>query len=156
MPPSGSFCMGGSASRRADPRARFDPHWCCDIQDTAWASALLVVYAVGAAIPMLAIAYGGQAVTGRSSQHRANLTEAAAGVWRRRHRLRGRLLLSIRHGRRSTSSIKTEKSCSSTTAKASTSRWTAPSRGCSTPPADQSRQLRRTIVTVSMISSASS
>src|ERR1700716_1761767 len=33
--------------------------------DTAWASALLVVYAVGAAIPMLAIAYGGQAVTTR-------------------------------------------------------------------------------------------
>jgi cytochrome c biogenesis protein CcdA len=34
-------------------------------RDTAWASALLVVYAVGAAIPMLAIAYGGQAVTTR-------------------------------------------------------------------------------------------
>jgi cytochrome c biogenesis protein CcdA len=34
-------------------------------KDTAWASALLVVYAVGAAIPMLAIAYGGQAVTTR-------------------------------------------------------------------------------------------
>jgi len=34
-------------------------------QDTAWASALLVVYAIGAAIPMLAIAYGGQAVTTR-------------------------------------------------------------------------------------------
>ena len=33
--------------------------------DTAWASALLVVYAIGAAIPMLAIAYGGQAVTTR-------------------------------------------------------------------------------------------
>jgi cytochrome c-type biogenesis protein len=33
--------------------------------DTAWASALLVVYAMGAAIPMLAIAYGGQAVTTR-------------------------------------------------------------------------------------------
>ena len=32
-------------------------------QDTAWASALLVTYAVGAAIPMLAVAYGGQAVT---------------------------------------------------------------------------------------------
>jgi cytochrome c biogenesis protein CcdA len=33
--------------------------------DTAWASVLLVVYAIGAAIPMLAIAYGGQAVTTR-------------------------------------------------------------------------------------------
>jgi cytochrome c-type biogenesis protein len=33
--------------------------------DTAWASTLLVVYAIGAAIPMLAIAYGGQAVTTR-------------------------------------------------------------------------------------------
>jgi cytochrome c-type biogenesis protein len=32
-------------------------------RDTAWASTLLVVYAIGAAIPMLAIAYGGQAVT---------------------------------------------------------------------------------------------
>jgi cytochrome c-type biogenesis protein len=34
-------------------------------KDTVWASALLVVYAMGAAIPMLAIAYGGQAVTTR-------------------------------------------------------------------------------------------
>ena len=34
-------------------------------RDTGWASALLVVYAIGAAIPMLAIAYGGQAVTTR-------------------------------------------------------------------------------------------
>src|ERR1700676_1175891 len=34
-------------------------------KDTAWASTQLVVYAVGAAIPMLAIAYGGQAVTTR-------------------------------------------------------------------------------------------
>jgi len=34
-------------------------------KDTGWASALLVVYAIGAAIPMLAIAYGGQAVTTR-------------------------------------------------------------------------------------------
>jgi cytochrome c biogenesis protein CcdA len=33
--------------------------------DTAWASLLLVVYAIGAALPMLAIAYGGQAVTTR-------------------------------------------------------------------------------------------
>jgi cytochrome c-type biogenesis protein len=32
-------------------------------RDIAWASALLIVYAIGAAIPMLAIAYGGQAVT---------------------------------------------------------------------------------------------
>jgi cytochrome c-type biogenesis protein len=34
-------------------------------KDTAWASTLLVTYAIGAAIPMLAIAYGGQAVTTR-------------------------------------------------------------------------------------------
>ena len=34
-------------------------------KDAAWASTLLVVYAIGAAIPMLAIAYGGQAVTTR-------------------------------------------------------------------------------------------
>src|ERR1700736_5482546 len=34
-------------------------------KDAAWASTLLVVYATGAAIPMLAIAYGGQAVTTR-------------------------------------------------------------------------------------------
>jgi cytochrome c-type biogenesis protein len=34
-------------------------------KDTAWASTQLVVYAIGAAIPMLAIAYGGQTVTTR-------------------------------------------------------------------------------------------
>jgi cytochrome c-type biogenesis protein len=34
-------------------------------KDTAWASLLLVAYAIGAAIPMLVIAYGGQAVTMR-------------------------------------------------------------------------------------------
>ncbi|WP_050626806.1 cytochrome c biogenesis CcdA family protein [Bradyrhizobium viridifuturi] len=34
-------------------------------KDTAWASLQLITYAVGAAIPMLAIAYGGQAVTTR-------------------------------------------------------------------------------------------
>jgi cytochrome c biogenesis protein CcdA len=34
-------------------------------KDTAWASLLLVAYAIGAALPMLAIAYGGQAVTTR-------------------------------------------------------------------------------------------
>ncbi len=34
-------------------------------KDTAWASVLLVAYAIGAAIPMLAIAYGGQAATTR-------------------------------------------------------------------------------------------
>jgi cytochrome c-type biogenesis protein len=34
-------------------------------KDTAWASLLLIVYAIGAALPMLAIAYGGQAVTSR-------------------------------------------------------------------------------------------
>jgi cytochrome c biogenesis protein CcdA len=36
-------------------------------KDTTWASLLLVVYAVGAGLPMLAIAYGGQAVTTRIS-----------------------------------------------------------------------------------------
>jgi cytochrome c-type biogenesis protein len=34
-------------------------------KDTAWASLLLVVHAIGAAVPMLAIAHGGQAVTTR-------------------------------------------------------------------------------------------
>jgi cytochrome c-type biogenesis protein len=34
-------------------------------KDAAWASLQLVVYAIGAAIPMLAIAYGGQAITTR-------------------------------------------------------------------------------------------
>jgi len=34
-------------------------------RDTAWASLLLVVYAVGAALPMLLIAHGGQAITSR-------------------------------------------------------------------------------------------
>ena len=34
-------------------------------KDTAWASLQLVTYAIGVAIPMLAIAYGGQAVTTR-------------------------------------------------------------------------------------------
>ena len=34
-------------------------------KDLATSSALLVIYALGAAIPMLAIAYGGQAVTTR-------------------------------------------------------------------------------------------
>ena len=34
-------------------------------RDIAWASLLLVTYAIGAALPMLAIAYGGQAVTTR-------------------------------------------------------------------------------------------
>jgi cytochrome c-type biogenesis protein len=34
-------------------------------KDIAWASVLLVVYAIGAALPMLAIAYGGQAATTR-------------------------------------------------------------------------------------------
>lgn len=34
-------------------------------KDTAWASILLIAYAIGAAIPMLAIAYGGQAATTR-------------------------------------------------------------------------------------------
>jgi cytochrome c-type biogenesis protein len=34
-------------------------------KETAWASVLLFVYAVGAAIPMLAVAYGGQTVSTR-------------------------------------------------------------------------------------------
>jgi cytochrome c biogenesis protein CcdA len=34
-------------------------------KDTAWASLLLVVYAIGAALPMLLIAHGGQAITTR-------------------------------------------------------------------------------------------
>jgi cytochrome c biogenesis protein CcdA len=34
-------------------------------RDIAWASLLLVTYAIGAALPMLGIAYGGQAVTTR-------------------------------------------------------------------------------------------
>jgi len=34
-------------------------------RDLAWASLLLVTYAIGAALPMLGIAYGGQAVTTR-------------------------------------------------------------------------------------------
>jgi len=34
-------------------------------RDTTWASLLLVTYALGAALPMLGIAYGGQAVTTR-------------------------------------------------------------------------------------------
>jgi cytochrome c-type biogenesis protein len=34
-------------------------------KDTAWAGTLLVVYAIGAAVPMFLIAYGGQAVTSR-------------------------------------------------------------------------------------------
>jgi len=34
-------------------------------RDTGWASLLLVTYAIGAALPMLGIAYGGQAVTTR-------------------------------------------------------------------------------------------
>lgn len=34
-------------------------------QDIRWASLLLVAYTIGASIPMLAIAYGGQTITGR-------------------------------------------------------------------------------------------
>ena len=34
-------------------------------RDTAWAGTLLVVYAIGAAVPMFLIAYGGQAATSR-------------------------------------------------------------------------------------------
>jgi len=34
-------------------------------KDGTWGSTLMIAYAIGAAIPMLAIAYGGQAVTAR-------------------------------------------------------------------------------------------
>jgi cytochrome c biogenesis protein CcdA len=34
-------------------------------KDNAWAAILLITYAIGAALPMLAIAYGGQTVTTR-------------------------------------------------------------------------------------------
>ena len=69
-------------------------------KDTASASALLVVYAIGAAIPMLAIAYGGQAGHHACPQHRPDFPTVAAGVRRRRHRLRAALLLPVRHADR--------------------------------------------------------
>ncbi len=34
-------------------------------KDIAWSSLLLIAYTIGAAVPMLLIAYGGQAVTAR-------------------------------------------------------------------------------------------
>ena len=51
-------------------------------KDTAWASLLLVVYAIGAALPMLAIAYGGQAITTRvrSVSHIAPRLQQGFGV----------------------------------------------------------------------------
>ena len=51
-------------------------------KDTAWASLLLVVYAIGAALPMLAIAYGGQAITTRvrSVAHIAPRLQQGFGV----------------------------------------------------------------------------
>ena len=48
-------------------------------RDTAWASLLLVAYAIGAALPMLGIAYGGQAVTTHVrgvARHAARLQQA--------------------------------------------------------------------------------
>jgi cytochrome c-type biogenesis protein len=48
-------------------------------KDTAWASLQLVAYAIGAALPMLAIAYGGQAATTRVrsiARHSASLQRA--------------------------------------------------------------------------------
>ena len=48
-------------------------------RDTAWASLLLVAYAIGAALPMLAIGYGGQAVTTRVrgvARHTARVQQA--------------------------------------------------------------------------------
>jgi len=66
-------------------------------KDTAWASLLLVVYAIGAALPMLAIAYGGQAVTTRVRHVARIAPKLQARLWHRRDRLRGRVLLPIRH-----------------------------------------------------------
>jgi hypothetical protein len=65
MPPSGRSVSGGSASRLAGPALGSILTVVATSRDTALASTLLVVYAVGAAIPMLAIAHGGQAVTSR-------------------------------------------------------------------------------------------
>src|SRR6185312_3433736 len=62
-----------------------------------WAALLLIVYAVGAAMPMLAIAYGGQFVTTRVRGHRPCLALSAAGLWRGDHCLRGSNVSAIRH-----------------------------------------------------------
>jgi hypothetical protein len=69
-------------------------------KDTAWASLLLVIYAIGAAIPMLIIAYGGQAITTRVRSLRPHRAKTAARLRRDRDRLRCCNLLSIRHARR--------------------------------------------------------
>ncbi len=69
-------------------------------KDTAWASTLLVVYAIGAATPD-----AGDRLwrTGRHhprSQHRANFAAAAAGIRRDRDRFAILVLLPIRHADR--------------------------------------------------------
>jgi cytochrome c biogenesis protein CcdA len=70
-------------------------------KDTAWASLLLVAYAIGAALPMLAIAYGGQAVTTPRSQRRADRAAAAAGVRRQSSiAFAPALILPVRHADR--------------------------------------------------------
>ncbi len=56
---------------------------------------------------------------------------------------------------RSASNVQAALKRSGTTAKASTNRWIAPSRACSTPQAERSCARRCTIVTVGMVRSAS-
>ena len=58
---------------------------------------LLVAYAVGAAVPMLAIAYGGQLVTTRVKSRRPRLASTSARLWRAGHPVRGGDVLPIRH-----------------------------------------------------------
>ena len=69
-------------------------------RDTAWASLLLVTYAIGAALPMLGIAYGGQAVTARVRSVARIVAAPAAGLWPPRDRLRARRLFPVRHADR--------------------------------------------------------
>ncbi|MGY4342254.1 cytochrome c biogenesis protein CcdA [Bradyrhizobium sp. LM2.9] len=65
-----------------------------------WAGTLLVAYAIGAAIPMLAIAYGGQAATTRVRSLARISPRLQQGLWRRGDRLRPRRLFPIRHADR--------------------------------------------------------
>ncbi len=69
-------------------------------KDTAWASLLLLVYAIGAALPMLAIAYGGQAATTRVRSIARSAPRLQQGFRHRRDRHRGRFVFSIRHADR--------------------------------------------------------
>ena len=57
---------------------------------------LLVAYAIGAAVPMLAIAYGGQFITTRVKRRRAHLASASARFRLARHRVRAGDVLPIR------------------------------------------------------------